>query len=107
MCKLGMATAPSGTGSKSRNVCTSVVCPILDEALTRDLSVLQARLPPEVNRVLYVRCAPSFVATLALCLPLELIHHLLFVVRNLPFNITADEMFDIFGKYGAIRQIRV
>ena len=27
--------------------------------------------------------------------------------RNLPFNITADEMFDIFGKYGAIRQIRM
>ncbi|GBG67365.1 hypothetical protein CBR_g501 [Chara braunii] len=40
-----------------------------------------ARLPPEVNRVLYV--------------------------RNLPFNITADEMYDIFGKYGAIRQIRI
>ena len=40
-----------------------------------------ARLPPEVNRVLYV--------------------------RNLPFNITADEMYDIFGKYGAIRQIRL
>ena len=28
-------------------------------------------------------------------------------VRNLPFNITADEMYDIFGKYGAIRQIRL
>jgi len=41
----------------------------------------QARLPPEVNRVLYV--------------------------RNLPFNISADEMYDIFGKYGAIRQIRL
>ena len=40
-----------------------------------------ARLPPEVNRALYV--------------------------RNLPFNITADEMYDIFGKYGAIRQIRL
>ena len=40
-----------------------------------------ARLPPEVNRELYV--------------------------RNLPFNITADEMYDIFGKYGAIRQIRL
>ena len=26
---------------------------------------------------------------------------------NLPFKITAEEMYDIFGKYGAIRQIRV
>jgi hypothetical protein len=41
----------------------------------------QIRLPPEVNRVLYI--------------------------RNLPYKITADEMYDIFGKYGAIRQIRV
>lgn len=39
------------------------------------------RLPPEVNRVLYV--------------------------RNLPFNITADEMYDIFGKFGALRQVRL
>lgn len=39
------------------------------------------RLPPEVNRVLYV--------------------------RNLPFNISSEEMYDIFGKYGAIRQIRI
>ncbi len=41
----------------------------------------QVRLPPEVNRVLYV--------------------------RNLPYKITGEEMYDIFGKYGAIRQIRV
>lgn len=39
------------------------------------------RLPPEVNRILYV--------------------------RNLPYKITSDEMYDIFGKYGALRQIRV
>ena len=26
--------------------------------------------------------------------------------RNLPYKITAEEMYDIFGKYGAIRQIR-
>ncbi|KAK9767866.1 Splicing factor 3B subunit 6 [Basidiobolus ranarum] len=39
------------------------------------------RLPPEVNRVLFV--------------------------KNLPFKITAEEMYDIFGKYGPIRQIRV
>jgi len=41
---------------------------------------INARLPPEVNRVLYI--------------------------RNLPFEIKTEEMYDIFGKYGAIRQIR-
>ena len=41
----------------------------------------QLRLPPEVNRALYV--------------------------RNLPFKITAEEMYDIFGKFGAIQQIRL
>ena len=40
-----------------------------------------SRLPPEVNRILYV--------------------------RNLPYKISSEEMYDIFGKYGAIRQIRV
>ena len=54
-----MSAAMEAAGAKSRNT----------------------RLPPEVNRILYV--------------------------RNLPFNITADEMYDIFGKYGAIRQIRL
>mmetsp|Transcript_32413 Transcript_32413/g.58876 ORF Transcript_32413/g.58876 Transcript_32413/m.58876 type:complete len:133 (-) Transcript_32413:158-556(-) len=39
------------------------------------------RLPPEVNRALFV--------------------------KNLPFNITSDEMYNIFGKYGAIRQVRI
>lgn len=39
------------------------------------------RLPPEVNRILFV--------------------------RNLPFKISSEEMYDIFGKYGAIRQIRL
>jgi len=28
-------------------------------------------------------------------------------VKNLPFKITSEEMYDIFGKYGAIRQIRI
>eukprot|EP00698_Gefionella_okellyi_P005284 TRINITY_DN14814_c0_g1_i1.p1 TRINITY_DN14814_c0_g1~~TRINITY_DN14814_c0_g1_i1.p1 ORF type:complete len:114 (+),score=13.81 TRINITY_DN14814_c0_g1_i1:137-478(+) len=39
------------------------------------------RLPPEVNRILYV--------------------------RNLPFKLTPEELFDVFGKFGAVRQIRV
>ena len=27
--------------------------------------------------------------------------------RNLPFEISTEEMYDIFGKFGAIRQIRL
>lgn len=42
---------------------------------------LQSRLPPEVNRILYV--------------------------RNLPFRISAEELYEIFGKYGAVYQIRL
>lgn len=41
----------------------------------------QVRLPPEVNRVVFV--------------------------RNLPYKISAEEMYDIFGRFGAVRQIRV
>mmetsp|Transcript_134934 Transcript_134934/g.200749 ORF Transcript_134934/g.200749 Transcript_134934/m.200749 type:complete len:133 (-) Transcript_134934:232-630(-) len=40
-----------------------------------------SRLPPEVNRILYV--------------------------RNLPFKISAEELYAIFGKYGAVHQIRL
>ncbi|KAJ2559140.1 Splicing factor 3B subunit 6 [Coemansia sp. RSA 1933] len=39
------------------------------------------QLPPNVNRIL--------------------------LVKNLPFKITSEEMYDLFGKYGAIRQIRL
>ncbi|CDF39320.1 Putative Pre-mRNA branch site p14-like protein [Chondrus crispus] len=39
------------------------------------------RLPPEVNRILFVKC--------------------------LPYKISTEDMYDIFGKYGAIRQIRL
>ena len=45
------------------------------------LTLKQSRLPPEVNRILYV--------------------------RNLPFKITAEELYAIFGKYGAVYQIRL
>ncbi|KAJ3214259.1 Splicing factor 3B subunit 6 [Dinochytrium kinnereticum] len=39
------------------------------------------RLPPEVNRILFI--------------------------RNLPYKITNEELYDLFGKYGPIRQIRL
>ena len=41
----------------------------------------QSKLPPEVNRILYV--------------------------RNLPFTMTTEELYGIFGKYGAVYQIRL
>ena len=44
-------------------------------------SKMNQKLPPDVNRILYV--------------------------KNLPYKITAEEMYDIFGKFGALRQIRV
>ena len=50
-------------------------------ALTHSSFLLKSRLPPEVNRILYV--------------------------RNLPFQITAEELYAIFGKYGAVYQIRL
>eukprot|EP00954_Amorphochlora_amoebiformis_P022176 1351495-Amorphochlora_amoeboformis.AAC.1 len=53
----------------------------ISEEATMSAMRANARLPPEVNRILFV--------------------------KNLPFKITADEMYDIFGKYGAIRQIRM
>ncbi len=28
-------------------------------------------------------------------------------VRNLPYKITAEELYDLFGRYGALRQVRV
>lgn len=40
-----------------------------------------SRLPPEVNRILYV--------------------------RNLPYKISSEEIYDVFGRFGAIRQIRI
>ncbi|KAL9299467.1 putative RNA recognition motif domain, nucleotide-binding alpha-beta plait domain superfamily [Arabidopsis thaliana] len=40
------------------------------------------RLPPEVTRLLYIR-------------------------NYLPFSITSEDMYDLFGRYSAIRQVRI
>eukprot|EP00030_Apusomonadida_sp_AF-17_P007659 a842452_151.p2 GENE.a842452_151~~a842452_151.p2 ORF type:complete len:130 (-),score=52.07 a842452_151:211-573(-) len=45
------------------------------------MATAKTKLSPDVNRCLYV--------------------------RNLPFKISSEEMYDIFGKFGTIRQIRV
>jgi pre-mRNA branch site protein p14 len=34
------------------------------------------------------------------------VNRILFV-KNLPFNITGDDLYEIFGRYGAIRQVRL
>ncbi|XP_045723419.1 uncharacterized protein LOC123838502 [Mirounga angustirostris] len=71
--------ASSGGVRRNSRVC----CSNLSVHQDGDASGKRAniRLPPEVNRILYI--------------------------RNLPYKITAEEMYDIFGKYGPIRQIRV
>ena len=40
-----------------------------------------SRLPPDVTRILYI--------------------------KSLPFTITPDDLYDIFGRYGPVRQIRI
>jgi len=45
------------------------------------LSLLQAKLPPGANRILFV--------------------------KNLNYQITGDDLYDLFGRYGSIRQIRI
>lgn len=52
-----------------------------DSNVSYSYNTIQSRLPPEVNRILYV--------------------------RNLPFKITPEELYAIFGKYGAVYQIRL
>ncbi|OAF67671.1 Leucine-rich repeat-containing protein 6 [Intoshia linei] len=67
--------------SKDKVKTTHKECETFEELnIPQDLPNLM-RLPPEVNRILYV--------------------------RNLPYKISSEELYDIFGKYGPIRQIRV
>ena len=35
-----------------------------------------------------------------------LVNRILYV-RNLPYKITTEEIYDIFGKFGALRQVRI
>lgn len=42
---------------------------------------IQAKLPPGANRILFV--------------------------KNLNYNITGEDLYDLFGRYGSIRQIRI
>ena len=42
---------------------------------------LQTKLPPGANRILFV--------------------------KNLNYQITGDDLYDLFGRYGSIRQIRI
>lgn len=46
-----------------------------------DTTSLQAKLPPGANRILFV--------------------------NNLNYTITGEDLYDLFGRYGSIRQIRI
>merc|ERR1719163_2648084 len=50
------------------------------DGMSQSFRYRNQRLPPEVNRIL--------------------------MVKNMPWKITDDELYEIFGKYGGIRQIR-
>lgn len=52
------------------------------------------RLPPEVSHSYFFK------------IPLLQVNRILFI-KNLPYKITAEEMYDIFGKFGALRQVRM
>ena len=41
-----------------------------------------------------------------LILTSRLVNRILYV-RNLPYKITTEEIYDIFGKFGALRQVRI
>ena len=59
---------------------TAVASSFPTSSLPQHLQQL-SRLPPDVTRILYI--------------------------KSLPFTISADDLYDIFGRYGAIRQIRL
>jgi len=67
--------------SSSRDRALELARPHSRARATMTTTRSMTRLPPEVNRTLYV--------------------------RNLPFQISTDEVYDIFGKYGALRQVRL
>ena len=72
--------APRSTSQTRQPPQTSFASQFASRSATM-ASRTNVRLPPEVNRTLYV--------------------------RNLPFNISPEELYDIFGKYGALRQVRL
>ncbi|KAK3542609.1 hypothetical protein QTP86_031311 [Hemibagrus guttatus] len=83
-CHLKRETFNAATTTEHPSCATNCLCDRYQEftPIIKTFSVPEnIRLPPEVNRILYI--------------------------RNLPYKITAEEMYDIFGKYGPIRQIRV
>jgi len=61
---------------------SSIIAPYPSTAMADAANFRQRnRLSPDVTRILYV--------------------------RNLPFKLSSDELYDIFGKYGPIRQVRL
>ena len=70
------------------------------------------RLPPEVNRILFVKyVVRSAYRSLVKMSFSQFEFGCCFfgfcANRSLPYKISAEDMYDIFGKHGAIRQIRL
>ena len=68
-------------GEQGTRIHTKSKGTVLQRSNLTHLMANRSRLPPDVNRIMFV--------------------------KNLPFAINADEMYAIFGKYGSIAQIRV
>ena len=64
------------TKAEAKKTKITTITPYTDPQMSN-----KGRLPPEVNRVLYV--------------------------RNLPYKITSASLYEIFGRYGPIRQVRL
>ena len=60
-------------------------------------------LPPSISLLSPLTSASSSSTPL----PQTKLQTRILFVRNLPFTITPEELYDIFGKYGAVRQVRL
>ncbi|KAF3480313.1 pre-mRNA branch site protein p14 [Arthroderma uncinatum] len=67
-----------------------------------------AKLAPEANslRAPWQGRGMAIVLVCSLRLGADMLVDRILFVKNLSYNVTAEELFDLFGKFGPIRQIR-
>lgn len=82
---------------------TSVLLPLKrEESIKSSLSCCLPPLSPSCAVSMILSITAMFVAGIELICSCRILY-----VRNLPFNISSEEMYEIFGKFGAIRQMRL